>query len=98
MNDKYLSLMLICFFALSCRTKQDDPSVHHTTAAQQNSLAAPKVTVIADLPDSLKPKVVSLDTMPRPLVVKVPEVAGGFIPGPTTREWRKKLISSRRLR
>ena len=77
MNDKYLVLMVICFFAVSCKNKQDDPSVHHKTSAQQNSLAPPKITIIADLPDSLKPKVVSLDKMPGPLVVKVPERAGG---------------------
>ncbi|MCB0700462.1 MAG: hypothetical protein KDC11_11460 [Chitinophagaceae bacterium] len=53
---------LILIFTVACTNRQATVSVEKA----QDSIIPPKVTVLADLPDSLQPRVVMLDTMPKP--------------------------------
>ncbi len=55
------------FILYSCHTKYENKTTD-TTAAQY-TLATLQVTVIADLHDSLKPKIIVIDTMPKPTTV-----------------------------
>src|SRR6188508_419809 len=73
--------IIYCFFlitVLSCRDKYQDGHQKTPSVTRTGSFAAPKVTILADLPDSLQPKTVLLDTMPKPRIVAVPSSSGGF--------------------
>jgi ligand-binding sensor domain-containing protein/class 3 adenylate cyclase len=69
--------IIAIFFAcalFSCAHKEQGG---HSTIPQNDTFAPPKVTILADLPDSLQPKTVLLDTMPTPTVIAVPNHSGG---------------------
>lgn len=70
-----MSIRIIFFFSLavlfSCNNKQQE---NKPTAgvSKQDTFSPPHITILADLPDSLRPKVTLLDTAPKPRTVIVP--------------------------
>jgi len=66
-------LLLIFLLLFSCTNKQENKSGIETTT--QNS-HTPLHTVIAGLPDSLKPKTYALAAMPQPQIVVIPKNGG----------------------
>lgn len=70
---KQLVIIIILTGILSC----DDVHKSKSTPQQSINFTAPTTTFLADLPDSLQPRVVDLQKMPPPQVVPVPKVAGG---------------------
>ncbi len=66
----YFSLVL--FF--SCNNKKQGTN---TSLAKQDTFTPTYITVLADLPDSLQPKITDLDTAPKPRTIKVPTSNGG---------------------
>lgn len=71
------SVFLILLLLLSCRAKRNQfPAL--TAEAPAETFSAPSIAVLANLPDSLQPKITSLDTAPKPDVVAVPERAGAI--------------------
>ncbi|MEY3243055.1 MAG: hypothetical protein RIR11_4494 [Bacteroidota bacterium] len=73
---KYLILLLALPLFFSCNTKQEN--IAKNKDASKDTLAPLQVTIIANLHDSLQPKTIALEDMPKPLTVKVPSKAGGF--------------------
>ena len=71
---KYVIFFCSLLFIFSCTGKKQGNT---TTTTKQDTLGAPKITVLADLPDSLHPKTKALDTMPKPRIVTVPAHSGG---------------------
>jgi len=63
-------LLIVC----SCNT-EGERSVNTNRASESSSVPL-QVTVISSLPDSLKPKVYYLDSMPPPVLVAMPEMKG----------------------
>jgi len=55
-------------FFVSCSDKQQNltPTTNH-----QNVIKPPRITILSDLPDSLKPKVTYLKDVPKPIVTKL---------------------------
>jgi len=72
---KHLLLYFSLIFLFSCNNQQEIKKTDN--ASTQDTLAPIQVTVIEGLPDSLQPKTIALDTMPKPLTVAVPNKAGG---------------------
>ena len=72
-------LFLICslLFLYSCNNKQENKSTNADKTVQQDTLSPLQVTILGDLPDSLQPKTVLLENMPKPLTVAVPKTKGG---------------------
>ncbi len=68
----FLSLLIVW----ACNSKQEN-NVKNKPAIQ-DTLAPLQVTIIENLRDSLQPKTISLDKMPKPLSVAIPNKAGGF--------------------
>ena len=66
-------IILFFSFALlfSCTGRNED-NRQHAGINKQDTFSAPRITIIADLPDSLKPKVTLLDTAPKPRIIQVP--------------------------
>jgi signal transduction histidine kinase/ligand-binding sensor domain-containing protein len=64
------------FIATSCTFKKEDKSPESSTKALLDTFSPPRVTVIAELADSLQPKTVSLDKVSKPLRVFVPKTTG----------------------
>ena len=75
MMKKYLILLLSSLILFSCNNQQENKKTDN--ASTQDILAPIQVTVIADLPDSLQPKTIALDNMPKPITVAVPDKTGG---------------------
>ncbi len=71
----FIVVVIAIFF--SCNNKQENISSNTQESAKQDTLAPLKVTVIDSLPDSLQPKTVFLENMPKPLTIAVPSKAGG---------------------
>ncbi len=71
---KHIIFFFSLLFLFSCTGKKQNSS---TIPNEQDSLAPPQVIVLADLPDSLQPKVTLLDSVPTPLSVTVPNQSGG---------------------
>ncbi len=71
----YIIVLISLLFLFSCR---DDNQRKHiaNSESKQDTLGAPKKTVLAALPDSLHPKTKALDTMPKPRIVTVPTTSG----------------------
>ncbi len=70
-----LSLIGTLFFACSTKNKPDG-----NTVMKQDVFALPKVTFLANLPDSIKPKQIFLNTVPKPLTIGIPFKTGaGYI-------------------
>ena len=67
-----LSFWGIAFLLFSC-AKEDKPSDSDSNTA----FLPPAVQVLAELPDSLKPQPVNLETLPRPRIIPVPKADGG---------------------
>jgi ligand-binding sensor domain-containing protein/class 3 adenylate cyclase len=71
--------IFLCFSLLvivSCTgNKQGDNAAK--SEPEKGAFLPPKVTVLADLPDSLQPKTFALDTMPKPRLIAVPTHSGG---------------------
>ncbi len=65
-------IALFCFSSCSENNKQKE-----NKTAKQDNIVAPQVTLLANLPDSLKPKQTFLENVPKPLSVIVPNKAGG---------------------
>ncbi|MEZ4844566.1 MAG: two-component regulator propeller domain-containing protein [Bacteroidia bacterium] len=59
----------------SCNNQQENKKI--IKAIGQDISAPIQITIVADLHDSLQPKIISLDRMPKPLVVQIPNKAGG---------------------
>ena len=68
-----ISLVIVAF---SCNTQHEHAAAVKQTAAKQVTVAAPLVITLANLPDSLQPKTIMLDTVPKPLTVVVPQHEG----------------------
>jgi ligand-binding sensor domain-containing protein/signal transduction histidine kinase len=75
---KWSAIFLLVFIGISCNTKQETPAASEKSASGQETMAPPQVITIADLPDSLQPKTINMDTMPKPLKVEIPTKEGGF--------------------
>lgn len=69
-------LILIILVVFSCKSKQQHNSKEY--AAAKDSLVPAKVTVLADLHDTLQPKIIYLDKMPPPKVVAATKNAAPF--------------------
>ena len=76
MKNNPLFLIIMTVFIYSCDTKQGNKTIENTI----NQAAQPpmQVTVISTLPDSLQPKKILLESMPKPLTVVVPKKKEGF--------------------
>ncbi|MBK8498344.1 MAG: hypothetical protein IPL52_05890 [Flavobacteriales bacterium] len=70
-----VKLCVITTILLSACDQGRDPEA--TATPQQDSLVLPVITVLAELPDSSRPKTIYLDSVPAPLTVGVPTKAGG---------------------
>ena len=68
--NKPLILFLSLIILFSCNTKQDNQVSETAAIVQQDTLAPLQETVLADLPDSLQPKIIYLDKMPAPKVAQ----------------------------
>jgi len=66
---------LIAAICLTSCSQKNEQEVNNT--ASQDSITHPKVTLLANLPDSLKPKQTFLDSVAKPLTVAIPTKAGG---------------------
>jgi ligand-binding sensor domain-containing protein/signal transduction histidine kinase len=75
---KCASFIFIIFIAFSCNTKHETPAANEKSTVTEETTAPPQVISVADLPDSLKPKTINLDKMPKPLKVEIPTKKGGF--------------------
>jgi len=64
--------LFVCISSLlllaSCAGKQQN---HPTAATPQDVIKPPRITILSDLPDSLKPKVTYLKDVPKPVVTKL---------------------------
>ena len=64
--------LFVCISSLlllaSCAGKQQN---HPTSATPQDVIKPPRITILSDLPDSLKPKVTYLKDVPKPVVTKL---------------------------
>jgi signal transduction histidine kinase/ligand-binding sensor domain-containing protein len=65
---KYIHLffMLVICIVSSCNTRQENQVSKTAAIVKQDTIAPIQITVIADLQDSLQPKTIALDTMPKP--------------------------------
>jgi ligand-binding sensor domain-containing protein/class 3 adenylate cyclase len=71
-------LFLIIFslvLLFSCNTKHENKTINKTIG--HDSLAPLQITVLSDLPESLHPKTMALNTLPKPRIVTVPISSGG---------------------
>ncbi len=68
-------IRIIFFFSLavlfSCGSKQQE-NKPNAGVSKQDTFLPPHITLLADLPDSLQPKVTLLDTVPTPRTIIVP--------------------------
>ncbi len=71
-------LILISFFAFSCKSKKAQPPISENVSAKREMIVPPMVINIANLPDSLQPKTKMLNKVSKPLTVVVPAREGGF--------------------
>src|SRR5579862_6830808 len=78
MKSSSTALMLIAFLAFSCSSKHAQSPASDRTSEKAQTFALPKVKTIASLPDSLQPKTILLDNMPKPKTVVIPVKEGGF--------------------
>jgi ligand-binding sensor domain-containing protein/signal transduction histidine kinase len=69
MKTWHVLFIAIIGIGFSCTSKQENRV--RDTPTSIDTLAPPQVTVLADLPDSLQPKMVYVDKMPAPEVVAV---------------------------
>ena len=65
-------IALVFLFSCSGKNRQQGNS-----ETRQDSMMPPRVTVLADLPDSSKPKQTFLDSVAKPFTIAVPTKAGG---------------------
>ena len=72
MKKRFLLFLSLVFFT-SCNTKQE--SITNVNATK-DVLTHLQVTVLDELPESLKSKTIVLDTMPEPKTVLVPKNGG----------------------
>ncbi len=72
------ALAMAAILLSSCGNKQTNSTSDNKAVNKEQIFAPPKVVRIADLPDSLKPKPIFLDKMPKPLTVPIPTKEGGF--------------------
>jgi ligand-binding sensor domain-containing protein/signal transduction histidine kinase len=77
-KSDFIVLALCAFFIFSCNSIPSNPSTSNKKADVAKPFAAPRMISIAGLPDSLQPKTISLDKMPKPLKITVPKKEGGF--------------------
>jgi ligand-binding sensor domain-containing protein/signal transduction histidine kinase len=77
MRASKLFILLGIVFLNSCNNMQENKSTNTSEGAKQDTIAPLQVTVISTLPDSLQPKTIVLENMPKPLTVAVPRKAGG---------------------
>ncbi len=76
--NKPIMLFLFLLLLFSCtNNKQENNSAKGTAIAIADTIAPPRITVLAALPDSLQPKTVVLDGAAKPLTVPVPKTKGG---------------------
>ncbi|MBK7805703.1 MAG: hypothetical protein IPJ51_05320 [Saprospiraceae bacterium] len=61
--------MLVLCIVFSCNNKQENQISKTADLEKQNTFAPSQVTKIANLPDSLQPKIISLHKMPKPTTV-----------------------------
>ena len=73
--NKVLILLLAILILNSCTTKQEHTDNDKKTS--QDTTPSLQVTIIADLQDSLQPKTIFLDTVPKPLTIEVPQKERG---------------------
>ena len=73
--NKVLILLLAILIVNSCTTKQEHTDNDKKTS--QDTTPSLQVTIIADLQDSLQPKTIFLDTVPKPLTIEVPQKERG---------------------
>jgi ligand-binding sensor domain-containing protein/class 3 adenylate cyclase len=74
---KYLFILSgILFLAASCNNRKEHKPPETTTASMQDTFAPPHITVIANLSDSLQPKIMFLDKAPKPITTDIPKIKG----------------------
>jgi ligand-binding sensor domain-containing protein/signal transduction histidine kinase len=69
MKFNHLFFMLVLCIVSSCNNKQENQISKTADLEKQNTFAPSQVTKIANLPDSLQPKIISLHKMPKPITV-----------------------------
>ena len=67
-------LFLIIFFSCDDSGRKNKAI---RSAPKQDTFCPPQVIILANLPDSLQPKIKTLDTMPKPRRVIIPSRSGG---------------------
>jgi len=70
-----LIFWLIALISVSSCSQNNKQEINKTV--KQDSIPPPQVTLIANLPDSLKPKQIFLDSVEKPVTITVPTKAGG---------------------
>jgi len=65
----HIFFILVLCIVSSCNYKQENQISKTAVPEKQNTLAPLQVTAIANLPDSLQPKIISLNKMPKPITV-----------------------------
>ncbi len=73
---RFVRLYIVLLLQASCNNSQQN-AMHEKINIQDGS-AQLQVSVIADLPDSMQPKTILLEDMPKPKKVVVPSSTGGF--------------------
>jgi len=73
---KHFIFFLPLLFIFSCTGNKQENNAPKTVS-KQDSLTPPHITILADLPDSLRPKTTELDTAPKPRTIAVPIRSGG---------------------
>jgi len=63
--------IIVLFFYSSC-SNNSEPTSEQPKQEQQDSVSAPQITVIANLADNNKPKVIFLEKTPRPQTITIP--------------------------
>ncbi len=77
MNKLPLVFFLLLLFFSCTNKKQEINSSKSTHPDNPAGTVAPRVTVLADLADSLQPKIVTLEAAPKPLTIAIPTHKGG---------------------
>lgn len=73
----FLYAVLFLTFIHSCKNNKESQTKDKVIS--KDSVSTLQVTVLENLPDSLQPKTISLDTMPKPTSIKVPKTKGNII-------------------
>lgn len=76
---KYSALIFCILILIACESKREKniPNVALPGVLRDKDVTPPHVILLSSLPDSLQPKTVFLEQMPKPLYVPIPKNTGG---------------------